>query len=234
MSTSGGRQERHESWVAAWGIVVLLMAAIAGTQATKAGTPYSVAIWVLLAIFSSVGVFALYLTFSPILGMWPFRNSQRGVRVSRVDGYKSRNDPILMDKPGWLSVNDPLTPFETPLNVPKDDPKKEIYVNLLHEGSTLLRNLEQATERTSHTGLSPKDLNERIKWVNTYTMDSLMWMAEAQRQMLLTTGGDVDVALFSTHPTERTKPKYMENEPEMGVWMQLAGRVDWLRAELRS
>ena len=94
MSTSGGRQERHQSWVAAWGIVVLLMAAIAGTLATNADTPYSVTIWVLLAIFSSVGVFALYLTFSPILGMWPFRNSQRGVRVSRVDGYKSRNDPI--------------------------------------------------------------------------------------------------------------------------------------------
>jgi hypothetical protein len=210
------------------------MAAIAGTLATKAGTPYSVTIWVLLAILSCVGVFALYMTFSPILGMWPIRKSQRGGKVTRVGGYKSKKDPILMDEPGWLSVNDPLTPFETPVNVPKDDPKRQIYVNLLHEGSALLRNLEQATERTSHSGLSPKDLNERIKWVNTYTMESLVWMAEAQRQMGLTTGSDVDVALFATHPTERTKPRYIENEPEMGVWMQLAGRVDWLRAELRS
>lgn len=68
-------ENRHMGWIAAWGIVVLVIAALAGTVASKASSPFSGTIWLILAIFCVVGVFALYMTFSPLLGKWPFRDS---------------------------------------------------------------------------------------------------------------------------------------------------------------
>ena len=108
---------------------------------------------------------------------------------------------------------------------------RSVYTTLLHEGDTCLRNLEQAAERLTHKGLTAKQMNDRLQWVTAYLNTCLGWMAHAQDD-LATSTGEVDIALFISHPHTRPKPKYIENEPELGVWLSMAGRLDWLREQL--
>ena len=64
---------RHLGWISAWGVVVLLIAGFGVATDTTASHPFSNGIWAILASFAVVLVGALYMTFSPLLGTWPFR-----------------------------------------------------------------------------------------------------------------------------------------------------------------
>ena len=96
-------ENRHIGWIAAWGVVVLVLLGIGAIIANQAAKPFDTTIWLLLTIFAVVGVFALYMTFSPLLNRWPYREHKDGAKLndtvvtpsaddaSQVSGRRARN-----------------------------------------------------------------------------------------------------------------------------------------------
>ena len=56
-------------------------------------------------------------------------------------------------------------------------------------------------------------------------------MAQAQSDLEMAIG-NTSVALFLSNAPSRPKPSFVENDPGIGIWRHMAGRLDWLRAEL--
>jgi len=54
---------------------------------------------------------------------------------------------------------------------------------------------------------------------------------KAQNDVALV-AGEIDVALLMSNPPTRARPRFIENEPEIGIWIHTAGRLDWLRSEI--
>jgi hypothetical protein len=113
----------------------------------------------------------------------------------------------------------------------EDDFARLTYRELLQTGDVCIRDLEGAAQQLNYTGWSEKHANDLLKFVDRYILNCQIWMANAQNDLSLAMG-DVDVALFISNPPTRSKPSYIENEPELGIWQHMAGRLDWLRSEL--
>ena len=46
--------------------------------------------------------------------------------------------------------------------------------------------------------------------------------------------GKPTAALFAANPVTRPEQGYIENEPELGIWRKMAGRLDWLKAQIEK
>lgn len=109
--------------------------------------------------------------------------------------------------------------------------KKELYNGLVRLGDSCLRNLEGAVEQTTYEHWSQSHMNQLVQFVDAYVRSCQYWMEVAQDNMAKVVS-ESDVTLFISNPYTRPRPKYVENEPELGIWNHTAGGLDWLRAEL--
>jgi len=81
------------------------------------------------------------------------------VKVKR-GRYKPREETVLVDEPGWYSVNDPLTPVNPPVKIPKED--RFVTIQGLHSSLTVpggatvdISPLEMAVDWTKITKVEP-------------------------------------------------------------------------------
>jgi hypothetical protein len=108
---------------------------------------------------------------------------------------------------------------------------KDLYSGLLVDGTACLRQLEEASEQMTHPGWSEKQMNELARFVDNYILRCQTWMAKTH-YAIVNAAGKSNADLFSTSPPTRSKPSYIENQPELGIWQHTAGRLDWLRDEI--
>ena len=115
-----------------------------------------------------------------------------------------------------------------------DGPRRAVYRDTLRVGTKCLQALEQATEQTGLPHWSNDHMNQLARFVNAAINDCWSWDADAQKKIAHVAGDDV-VILSATDPFKRQKPPYMRtNGMESGIWDAIAGRLDWLAAELHD
>lgn len=106
----------------------------------------------------------------------------------------------------------------------------DLYADLLKTGTAVLKDFEGAL-RHAATCTTEKELNAIDAFVDRYLLQAQVWMQGASESIGERIGEPTE-ARFVASPPRRPKPPYIENEREVGIWLHMAGRLDWLLAEI--
>jgi hypothetical protein len=106
---------------------------------------------------------------------------------------------------------------------------KALYAAFLKDGDAHIRQLEEVLEQMALPDWSEKQLNDLVKFEDTYIERCLTWIAETRYDIAFAVN-ETSAVRFTANPFTRPKPPYVENE--LGVWRRMAGCLDWLILEL--
>ena len=118
-----------------------------------------------------------------------------------------------------------------------DYPKKEsqrkskIYRDLQREGDVCLKGLEQASKMASTKGAPLVMLPDLHRSVSNHVTKCQTWIAKSTREVAHVSE-KFDADAFATKAPSRSKPAFIKNPAESSIWLQTAGRLDWLRDQL--
>ena len=107
---------------------------------------------------------------------------------------------------------------------------KIVWVIVLAIGAVLLV-LAAVGWAGAATCTTEKELNAIDAFVDRYLLQAQVWSQGASESIGERIGEPTE-ARFVASPPRRPKPPYIENEREVGIWLHMAGRLDWLLAEI--
>jgi hypothetical protein len=190
---------RHIAWITFWAFIGVVVMTLGTVLGNAAAKPHLGWLWTLVIICGVVLIVAIYAAVSPLIHWWPFPKS-----VTESD------DAEIQESYGECQL-------------------KALYAAFLQEGDACIRQLEGVLEQITLPGWSEKQLNELVKFEDTYIERCLTWIAQTRYDIAFGVN-ETSAVRFTTHPYTRLKPSYVENE--LGVWRSMAGCLDWLISEL--
>lgn len=110
----------------------------------------------------------------------------------------------------------------------------DLYAEIFSEGETHLIALEEAIEHSVPPWAATlEELFNASQLVLVCVENGQGWMAKAEDEIAKRVRKPTAV-LFAANRATRPKPGYVENEPELGIWQKMAGRLDWLKAQIKQ
>jgi hypothetical protein len=190
---------RHIGWIAFWAFIGVIVLTLGTVLGSVATKPHLGWLWTLVIISGVVLIISIYAAVSPLVQWWPFPKSETESDVAKFQESYEKSQ----------------------LNA--------LYAAFLQDGDACIRQLEEVLEQMTLPSWSEKQMNELVKFENTYIERCLTWMAKTRYDIAFGVN-ETSAVRFTTHPFTRPKPSYVENE--LGVWRRMAGCLDWLILEL--